>query len=77
MSEQHKKADNGFDRCIPPNPYECSRCDPPKHEPLSDKVIATLVDRFTDVSYGSGEGVQYFDEEGFARAIEKAVKGEE
>ena len=23
-------ADNGFDRCIPPNPYHCTKCDKPK-----------------------------------------------
>ena len=22
-------ADQGFDRCLPPSPYDCSKCDPP------------------------------------------------
>ena len=27
-------ADNGHDRCVPPNPYYCTKCDPnPKQEP--------------------------------------------
>lgn len=32
-------ADNGHDRCIPPNPYWCVKCEthPPKREPLTEE----------------------------------------
>jgi len=30
-------ADNGFDRCIPPSPYYCTKCSTPSVDPIIDE----------------------------------------
>jgi len=47
---------------------------PPAPKRLTDAEIESISDDFTDVSYGGGESVEYFDRVGFARAIEAKLQ---